>query len=300
MRLARRSCSGVAVAALLAGCGSRATGGVPADSGSVHATGQATSQARQVLARYEKSFHSTATRSVGITSELVSQVGTWEPTIGGNNKIAVLTGHVRELPATATSADGSTVQWADGRKMPVRTISAHQAVRTVQHPAGKQSCYGCTPVVLGDPRLTRAAVQTTTGNATVPAWSFAVRGSRVRITVVAVDTAAILPTLPEVSGPPGPYVAVDSAVVVGPATLTLSFVGAPGTGRVECGADYTATAIESRHAVAVLVREVPHQEPVGDGCAAVGHLRTATVRLTAPLAGRAVLDAVHGQAVPLQ
>jgi len=173
-----RGASGVvvAVAALLAGCGSRTVVSDPAGSGSDLAGSgsvQATSQARQLLARYEKSFPSTAPGLVGITSELVSQVGNWEPTVGDNNKIAVLTGHVRELPAPATGAGRSIVRWADGREVPVRTISAQQAVRTLQHDAMKQSCDGCTPVALGDPRLTRAAAQTTSGNATVPAWSFA-------------------------------------------------------------------------------------------------------------------------------
>lgn len=250
----------------------------PASSSSVRATGQA----RQLLTRYENSLHSTAPGAVGITSELVSQVGNWEPTVGGNNKIALLTGHVREVAATPTVARHSIVRWADGRKLPVQTISVRQAFTTLQLDGQKQSCYGCTPVTLGDARLTGIAVQTTRGNATVPAWSFAVRGSRVRVTVVAIDAAATVPALPRVGALPGPFVMFESAHPTGRRQLALTFVGAFGTGRVACGADYAATAIESRHAVAVLIREFPHHGPAGEVCSAVGYRRTATVQLTAP------------------
>lgn len=297
----RLGCAGaggvvVAVAALLAGCRSPTVASVSAGSGS----DRGTIQARQVLARYESSYLRAAPGSVGISSEAVGQVGIWERAVGANNKIAVLTGHVRQLPTTAAGAGHSSVRWTDGRTVRVPTISAHQAFRTLQHDAEQQSCGGCTPVALGDARLTRAAVRTTTGNATVPVWSFAVRGSRVRVTVIAIDTAAIVPALPQVSAPPGPSVPVQSAHATEPRTLTLTFMGAVGTGRVACGADYTATAVESRHAVAVIIRQRPHRGSVGGFCAAIGQLRTATAQLTAPLAGRAVLDAVHGQAVPLQ
>ncbi len=304
------------LAALLAGCGSRTassgpagTSTGPADSSvgpagsSIDPVGspsvEATSRARQLLTRYENSLHSTAPGAVGITSELVSQVGNWEPTVGGNNKIALLTGHVREAAATPMVARHSVVRWADGRKLLVQTISARQAFTTLQLDGRKQSCYGCTPVALGDARLTGIAVQTTRGNATVPAWSFAVRGSRVRVTVVAIDTAATVPALPQVSAPPGPFVAFASAHPTGPRQLALTFVGAFGSGSVACGADYAATAFESRHAVAVLIREFRHDGPAGEGCSAVGYRRTATVQLTAPLAGRAVLDVDSGQAVAL-
>lgn len=299
----------VAVAALLAGCGSRTapsslagSGNGPAASSGVSAgspSGQATTQARQLLARYEKSIATTTPGAIGITSQLVDQVGNWEPTVGGNNKMALLTGHVREQAMSGTVAHRSTVQWADGRQMPVQTTTMRQALQTVHDEGHGQSCNGCTPVTLGDPRLTRIVVHTTTGNATVPAWSFAVRGSRVRATVVAIDTADIVPALPQLSGLSGPFVSFDSAHVRAPRTLTVSFVGVPGAGRVICGADYAATAVESRHAVAVLIQVFPHRGSADESCSAVGQLRTATVQLTAPLAGRAVLDVVHGQAGPL-
>jgi len=286
----------VVVAVLLAGCGSRRAGGDPAGGGS----DQATSQARRLLASYEMVLAHGADDVVGITSERVSQVGDWESAVGGNNKIAVLTGHVRELPAVATGAGGAVVRWAEGRTVAVRTISAPQAVATLQHEAMRQSCDGCTPVVLEHPSLTRRAVQTTSGNAIVPEWSFAVRRSGVRVTVVAVDASALVPALPQVTSPAGPFLAAESAHATGPRTLALRFVGAPGAGRVACGADYTATAVESQHAVAVLVHVFPHHGSVGGGCSAVGYSRTATVHLASPLAGRAVLDVVRGQSVPLK
>lgn len=289
-------CVGVlAAVALLTGCGSRSGVLVPESSGGDN--GQATTRARQVLARYEKVYPGSARGAVGVTSELVSQLGEWEPTNGANDKIAVLSGHVALRAAASGPAGRSVVRWADGKVMPVRTVSARAAVETLKNTSGQQDCYGCTAVVLGHPQLTRRTVETTTGRASVPAWSFSVRGSRVRVTVVAVDAAFVVPTLPEVGAPPGPYVGVDSAEPLGPRSLVLHFTGAHGTARQSCGADYTTTAIESAHAVAVLVRALPHDG--AEACPAVGYFRTATVQLTAPLAGRAVLDAVHGQAVRL-
>ena len=276
---------------VLAGCGSPgAAGGPGAD--------PASGQAQQVLARYEKAVPSGAPDVVGITSEPVSQVGQWESAVGGNDKIAVLTGHMRVASPVTAGAGPAVVRWASGRKLAVRTTTAQQAVSTLQKAGGGQSCDGCTPVVLSSPRLTRRTVATTTGSATVPVWSFAVSGSRVRITVVAVAAALVGPALPEISAPQGTFVSAEWARAPGPRTLEVGFTGALGSAGVPCGADYTVTAVESRHAVAVLVLAHPHS---GWGaCTAVGYARTATVQLTSPLAGRAVLDVVHGQAVPLK
>jgi hypothetical protein len=57
-------------------------------------------------------------------------------------------------------------------------------------------------------------------------------------------------------------------------TSTVTFVGAPHPASEPCGADYTATAIESSHAVVVVVDE--HVAPGDQACSSVGASRTTT------------------------
>ena len=52
----------------------------------------------------------------------------------------------------------------------------------------------------------------------------------------------------------------------------MTFTGAPGTGDKECGADYTATTVESTTAVVVVVTE--HRHPGSGTCTMMGATRT--------------------------
>lgn len=79
-------------------------------------------------------------------------------------------------------------------------------------------------------------------------------------------------------------------------TLTVEFVGALSAGA--CGADYTARAVESEHAVLIVVEEHPHVHVGARACTAVGILNQVTVRLSRPLGERAVLEAERGMPVP--
>ena len=75
-------------------------------------------------------------------------------------------------------------------------------------------------------------------------------------------------------------------------------VGAPDAASRPCGADYSAEAVESAHAVVVIL--IAHRN-VSDayGCTAVGAQRTTTVELAEPLGERAVLEVVQGLPVPV-
>ena len=78
-------------------------------------------------------------------------------------------------------------------------------------------------------------------------------------------------------------------------TLTAEFIGRKST--VQCGADYTARAVESEHAALILVEE--HRDQMEGDCTDVGYRRHVTVRLSHPLDGRAVLEAMRGTPVPV-
>ncbi|MGC5016238.1 hypothetical protein ACLQ2R_36205 [Streptosporangium sp. DT93] len=79
-------------------------------------------------------------------------------------------------------------------------------------------------------------------------------------------------------------------------TLTAEFIGGRATG--PCGSDYTARAVESEHAVLIVIEEHPHWRV--RACTSEGHLRQATVRLSRPLDGRTVLEAMRGMPVTVE
>jgi hypothetical protein len=79
-------------------------------------------------------------------------------------------------------------------------------------------------------------------------------------------------------------------------TLTVHFTGAELPASEPCGEDYSAVAIESEHAVAVIVTRKPHGK--NELCNGSGYTRDAVIQLKAPLGGRAVLETVRGTAIP--
>lgn len=129
-------------------------------------------------------------------------------------------------------------------------------------------------------------------------WEFSLQGTEVRVTRVAVaDRVTVVPPPWDPNNSPV-GISIDSATgTVGGRQLTVTFTGAPGTGDQACGADYTAEAVESSSAVVVIVIEHSNGLPVP--CSAVGTRRTAEAQLSAPLGGRAVLEAQEGRPVPV-
>lgn len=230
--------------------------------------------------------------------ELTAQVGDWEEAVGNNSKPALMAGLVEAsvtLPAE-TPPDGE-VRWQDGGTETVRLISAPQALSELKAD-GAGSCPGCcpdcVPLQITGARLTSGSVETSRGPADVPVWEFTLRGTAVRVTRVAVAArvALVLPTWNPNDPPVG--ISIDSASgTVGGRQLTVTFVGAPGTGDQPCGADYTSEAVESEMAVVVIVTEQPHNGG-GEACLLVGARRTAEVQLSAPLGERAVLEVRQG------
>jgi hypothetical protein len=141
-------------------------------------------------------------------------------------------------------------------------------------------------------------VDTTKGSASVPAWEFTLRGTRVKVTRVAVANAAMVTVTPPQWDSMNPPAGLPIDEVVRSADgkrLTAHFVGAGGTAAQPCGADYTARAVESDAAVVVIVEEHRHAGP--EACTLVGYPRTATVELDRPLGDRVVLEVKQGMPV---
>ena len=126
-------------------------------------------------------------------------------------------------------------------------------------------------------------------------WVYAVRGSAVRITRVAVDGSVSVDPPPWDAEDPPEGLSIDLAI--GDAAsrdLEVQFVGADES----CGIEYEVEAVESELAVVVLVAGRPGSD--AQACRSVGRLLTASVKLDARLGDRTVLEGRQGLPVPLR
>jgi hypothetical protein len=283
----------IAMVAVLAGCGS---GGLsPRDDD----RDRLQSQARDALARYGRAVLDAGDRQLFVpVGDLTGQLGDWEPT-NEDDKLALLSGQIvaaGALPA-APRRTGDVV-WEGGKGRPFPLISADEALNQVA--AAAEDCGECVPLQVTGARLTTVRIQTTRGPATAPAWEFKLKGTAVRVTRVAVASSSTVTVTPPSRDPFGPTggIAVESATTTTSGRqLSVAFTGAPGPGTEPCGADYSAQAVESAHAVAVIVIERRHAAE--EDCDALGARRTAAVELTQPLGERAVLEVQQGLPVAL-
>ncbi|XVU20744.1 hypothetical protein ACQPZJ_26100 [Actinoplanes sp. CA-054009] len=245
-------------------------------------------RAREVLASYG--------RSVGDfvpAGGLTGHVGGLEPE-NEHYKAAIAAGLISSAAALPEAPRKTgTVSWAGGGKLTVPLTDAGEALQQVIAEGGG-ACLGCTPVPVTGAKLTTTRIATTRGEATVPAWEFTLKGSALRITRVAVAPSSAVPYTPPPGSGGGP--AAESATTSG-RTLTVTVTGLRGPASEPCGADYSVRALESAHAVVVMVEERRHADD--EICTMAGFTRTATVELAAPLGGRAILDVQLGAPVPL-
>jgi hypothetical protein len=264
-------------------------------------------QAQAALRRWADAVAAAPTdKAVVLVGDLTAQVGDWEPAVGDDNKLALLDGLVEaavSLPVTPGAA--GTVTWQDGTKTSVPVLSAQQAVAGIRADAPTKDCPGCAPLEITGARLTSGPATTIRGSAMVPMWQFALQGTAVTLTRVAIADAAMV-TLPPWSQPPwgdsgdAPVgISIDSATTtVGGQQLTVRFGGVPLPADQPCGADYTSEPVESSLAVAVIVTS--HPNGVAAACDAVSAYRTASVTLASPLGERTLLEVTQGRPVPVQ
>jgi hypothetical protein len=257
--------------------------------------GRMLQQARDHLARWEAAVAAAGGMPDFVPiGETYRQVGNWEQAVGENNKPALYDGKIElVVPNQPASALDTVVRWDDGRTENVTTMSAAETIAGLRPP--QQSCPECTPLRVTAARPVTMTMDTTHGPATAPAWEFTVDGTAVKVLALAVAPGAQVRVTPpswDPYNPPG-GLAIDSASVdPGGSRLTAYFIGAGAGADKPCGADYTAEAVESAHAVVVIVNTRVHSGQ--DMCTLVGYPRQASVDLAAPLNGRAVLEVVQG------
>ncbi|MFC0007352.1 hypothetical protein [Micromonospora siamensis] len=296
----RRCLLATTVLLLLAGCHTESGTdvGSPAPARGDLSDEQLRQQARAVLDRYDQ-----AVRRSGGGPRFVpvgppqQQLGDWE-LANGRNKNSLAAGEfapVADLP-TPPHPTGSVI-WNDGTRDTVPLVGAEATLAGFR--ADGARCDGCPPLRVTGARLTTLEVETTRGDATVPAWEYTLAGTAVRLVRAAVDPAATVQVPPLPWDPNSPSVQrIEKATTQrGGRTLTVSFTGAPGPGSEPCGVDYTAEAVQSVSAVAVIVHAHPHSRQ--GACPDIGAERIATVELAREMGERAVLEVQQGQPVPV-
>jgi hypothetical protein len=234
--------------------------------------------------------------SVTPVGELTGQIGDWEVAVGDNNKRALMAGLIAsDKPLGEDAPPDGEVTWQDGTTTKVPLLSAQEAIIAMESTT-EAPCADCTMLLVTDAQLASGPIQTTRGQAKVPIWEFAVAGTAVKVTRVAIANPVVV--TPDEGGW-GLGLAIESASgSVDGSELTVAFTGSPNPGNMACGEDYTAEAIESDLAVVVIVTRHP-RVGLGEACSAVGARRTATATLAAPLGDRVVLDLQQGTPVPL-
>jgi hypothetical protein len=274
-------------------------------------TGQQVERAKETLNRWDKAAGDSAYIPIQPSSTERSnpaawqfqQVGEWPGMTGrptADSAALDLRNIAEKSPLPINRPPAGRVLWANGDSAPVSLLSQAETLQQLR--AGADICVGCKPgeidgvkastLVIGGVTLTTMQVQTTRGPATVPAYRFSFVGKSVQ----ALQAAVAPPTVPPLptNGQFDPPIA-SATLAADRQTLTVHFSGAQKPASEPCGVDYSAFAVESDQAVAVIVTSKPHGK--GELCNGSGADRTAVVQLKAPLAARAVLEIARGTAI---
>src|SRR5438093_10677591 len=120
----------LAILVAVAACATPAGG--PGGSGSV-LTGNGTQlpqdrlhrQAHDALGRWADAVRKSGGASIAFVGDLTGQIGTWEASIGANNKAALAAGLVEAGSSLSDSAPSrDKVKWLDGTELDVNVLSA--------------------------------------------------------------------------------------------------------------------------------------------------------------------------------
>jgi hypothetical protein len=290
------------VALLIAGCASPvfAPGGSsgPASDDDPRPLDRVHRQAQDALIRWADAVRDSGGASITFVGELTSQIGDWEEDVGENNKSALIAGMVHAVTDLPTERPSRReVKWLDDTKVDVNVLSAAAALEALVA-AGNDGCPECTPLRVTDATLATSLVETSRGPAEAPTWVYAIAGTSVRVTRVAVDESVTVDPPPWNADDPPIGLRIERAIGANDSRdLEVWFVGAPDDASEPCGADYTAEAVESELAVVVIVTE--HRNPTPGVCTLVGAMRTASARLESRLGDRVVLEVQQGLPVPV-
>lgn len=297
----------VAALGLLAGC--TASGGAPQDdagqvelgrSGLVDENLLMQEQATRIVAYWEEAVRRAGEGLWMVMLDGIAQPG-WERNIAANWRIAAISGHfvlpaggLPTLPARPPAT--GEVRWPDST---VTTVGLLSAEATLQAMWG-QGCVDCTslePLHVTAATLTDVRVRTARGDATAPAWRFALAETTVSLPWPAVGPPDAVVELPDPGSQhvmPVGIIPQMATVAEDDRTITLDFDGGPTDG--PCQSQYTARAVESSHIAVIIIEE--HRPPRTDGsphpCVLSGQPRSVTMTLAQPLNQRILLNVREG------
>ena len=268
-------------------------GSTPAAGDRIH------TQAHDALERWAKAAAESGGATISFVGDLTDQIGTWEASVGGNNKAALVAGLVRAGVNLPSDTPGrKQVRWVDGSSIDVNVLSAAEALEGLVAASSGTKCPDCRSLLVTEASLATGLVETSQGPAEAPVWVYTIEGTAVRVTRVAVDESITVVPPPWNEDDPPVGISIESASGTAKSRdLTVSFIGAVEARSKPCGADYTAEAVESELAVVVIIIE--RRNGAQAACDAIGRTRTAEVALEAPLGKRAVLEVRQGLPVPL-
>ena len=252
-------------------------------------------QAHDALERWADAVRKSGGATIAFVGELTGQIGTWEGSVGENNKTALAAGLVEAGTAPSDNAPPrDKVRWLDGSEVDVNVLSAADTLDAlVAAGTGKASCPDCRPLIVGEAQLATGLVDTSRGPANAPAWVFSIEGTAVKVTRIAVDQSVTVDPPPWNANDPPAGISIESATGKPDSRkLTVLFTGAVKAADQPCGVDYSAEAVESDLAVVVIVHE--HQNSTPGACDLVGRTRTAIATLDTALGTRAVLEVRQG------
>lgn len=213
----------------------------------------------------------------------------------GEQKMAWIAGHVTFAPGVQLGSGGtSSIDFADGTSRPVSVLDARpaltEAIGTTHNNCRGIPASSCS-LTITSASLRTAGVVTSSGTATVPAWSFTAKGLSRSIVVVAVSKNVLKPVvepvpLPGLAKLPPGLLQVQSLTRIEGSALTFIL------GHGICDSDLRAHVLEFDDLVIIGGSHGPM--PTG-GCGVdVGAATAAVVTLTEPLGDRAVISAATG------
>ncbi|WP_432881114.1 hypothetical protein ACQPYH_36690 [Kribbella sp. CA-245084] len=212
-------------------------------------------------------------------------------------KVAWGAGHVTFAPGVKLGSGGTTrIHFGNGSSISASVLDPRpaltEAIGTTYDNCGHVHVppSKCRLTITGA-SLTTAKVDTSSGPATVPAWSFTAKGKSRPMVVLAISEDVLKPVVQPV---PPPGLAKPAPGLVGSERLTrikgstLTFSLSHGA----CDTDLRAHVVEFEDMVVIGGTRGP--APTGVACPLILLSKTMTVTLSAPLKDRAVISAATG------
>lgn len=210
----------------------------------------------------------------------------------GDQKLAFVDGRFTLAGQLPTAPLTGKVSWPDGSTATVRLLTATQAYRTI---ATEQPCQGqpCPPaLVVTGAKPDTVTVETSRGNATVPAWTFTIPSLVSPITVAALAPGSYLTQPDHLRGLPSGDLNGFNGAGLGLVSADEPRIDVL-VGKSPC--DTKSGALVYETSTAVVVGSWTYNPNPNAPCAASLEMETVPVTLARPLGHRVVLSVSDGR-----